>query len=58
MTQEDEPPHVGNNMLPGKRREVSAPERMKRLDQSRNGTQLWMRPVVKVKSDAVKNKIS
>ena len=39
-------------------REIPAPERMKRLDQSRNGTQLRMGPVVKVKSDAVKNSVS
>ena len=35
-----------------------APERMKRLGQSRNGIQLWMCLVVKVKSDAVKNNIA
>ena len=32
-----------------------APERMKRLSQSGNNTQLWMCLVVKAKSDAVKN---
>ena len=35
-----------------------APERMTRLSQSRNDTQLWMSPVVQVKSDAVKNNIA
>ena len=30
-------------------------ERMKRLSQSENNAQLWMRLVVEVKSDAVKN---
>ena len=35
-----------------------APERMKRLGQSRNDGQLWMCLVVKVKSNAVKNNIS
>ena len=35
-----------------------ATERMKRLSQSRNNTQLWMCLVVKVKSDVVKNNIA
>ena len=35
-----------------------APERMKRLSQSRNDTQLWMYLVVKVKYNAVKNNIA
>ena len=34
------------------------PERRKRLSQSGNNTQLWMCLVVKVKSNAVKNKIA
>ena len=34
---------------------LTAQERMKRLGQSRNDTQLWMSRVVKVKSGAVKN---
>ena len=42
-----------SNMPLGKNKEI-APERMKRLDQSGNGAQLWMYLVVKVKSDAVK----
>ena len=41
-------------MLLGKNREI-APERMKRLSQSGNDSQLWMYLVVKVKSKAVKN---
>ena len=34
------------------------PERMKRLSQSENKTQLWMWMVMEVKSDAVKNNIA
>ena len=47
-------------MLIGKSRGqlLIAPERMKRLDQSRNNAQLWMCLVVKVKSNAVKNNIA
>ena len=41
-------------MLPWKSKEI-APERMKRLGQSRNDTQLRMCLVVKVKSNAIKN---
>ena len=48
---------VGVQYATGKSREI-APERMKRLSQSRNNTQLWMCLVVKVKSDAVKNNIA
>ena len=49
-----------SNMLIGKSRGqlLIAPERMKRLDQSRNNAQLWMCLVVKVKSNAVKNNIA
>ena len=35
-----------------------APERMKRLSQSKNSAQLWMWLVMEVKSDAVKNNIA
>ena len=35
-----------------------APERMKRLSQSRNDTQFWMCLVVKVKSNAVNRSIA
>ena len=44
-------------MLPGKSggQLLTAPERMKRLGQSGNDTQLSMCLVMKVKSDAVKN---
>jgi len=35
-----------------------APERMKRLEKSRNYAQLWMCLVVKVKSSAGKNNIA
>ena len=34
------------------------PERMKRWSQTKNNTQLWMWPVMEVKSDAVKNNIA
>ena len=34
------------------------PERIKRLSQSRNNTQVWMYLVVKVKSNAVKKNIA
>ena len=34
------------------------PERMKRWSQSENNAQLWMRLVMEVKSDAVKNNIA
>ena len=44
-------------MLLEKSREI-APERMKRLGQSRNNAQLWMCLVVKIDSDAVKNNIA
>ena len=43
-------------MLLGKSREI-APERMKRLSQSRKDAQLWMCLVMKVNSNAVKNNI-
>ena len=35
-----------------------APEREKQLSQSRNDAPLWICPVVKVKSEAVKNNIA
>jgi len=44
-------------MLLEKSREI-APERMKRLSQTRNDTQLWMCLVVEVKSDDIKNNIA
>ena len=62
MTLENEPPQVlkVSNMLLGKSggQLLIAPERMKRLGQSRNDTQLWMCLVVKVKSNAIKNNIA
>ena len=47
-------------MLLGKSRGqlLVAPERMKQLGQSQNDAQLWMCLVVKVKSEAVKDKIA
>ena len=44
---------VGTVLLLEKSGEI-APERMKRLSQSRNNTQLWMCLMVKVKCDAIK----
>ena len=35
-----------------------APERMTRLSQSENSTQLWVWLVMEVKSDAIKNNIA
>ena len=46
-----------SNMLLRKSREI-APERMKRLSQSRNDALWWMCLVVKVKSDAAENNIA
>ena len=44
-------------MLEEKSGEI-APEKMKRLSQSRNSAQLWLCLVVRVKSDAIKNNIA
>ena len=44
-------------MLLEKSEEI-APERMKRLSQSKNNTQLWMGLVIEARSDAVKNNIA
>jgi len=43
-----------SNRLLGNSGEI-APERVKRLSQTRNNVQFWMNLVVKVKPDAVKN---
>ena len=45
------------NMLLEKSEEIT-PKRMKRQSQSGNNSQLWMCLVVKVKSNAVKNKVA
>ena len=60
MTPEDEPPRSeGVQYATGEQGQlVTAPERMKWLGQSRNGDQLWMSLVVKVKCNAVKNSIA
>ena len=52
--------HKVFSMLLGKSRGqlLVAPERMKQLGQSQNDAQLWMCLVVKVKSEAVKDKIA
>ena len=44
-------------MLLEKSGEITS-ERMKRQSQSKNNTDLWMRRVMKVKSDAVKSNIA
>ena len=46
-----------SNKLLGKNREV-APERMKRLRQSRNDAQLWTCLVEKAKSSDIKNTVA
>ena len=54
------PPTPGgymSNMILEKSREIP-PENMKRLNQNKKDTQLWMCPMVKVKSNAVKNNIA
>ena len=56
MTPEDEPTRLLVSSMLRKSREL-APERMKRLGQSRNEAQLWMCLVVTVKSDSVKKNI-
>ena len=57
ITPEDEPPRsVCVQYAKEKSREI-APERMKRLGQSRNDANLWMCLVVTVKFDVVKNNI-
>ena len=60
-TSEDGPPSQKvYNMLLGKSRGqlLIAPERMKRLGQSRSDGQLWMCLVLKPKSDGVENNIA
>ena len=58
MTLKDKLPRsAGANMLLEKSGDI-APERIKRLSQSRNNTQVWMYLVVKVKSNAVKNNVA
>ena len=44
-------------MLWGKSGEIT-PERMKKMSQSENNTQLWMSLVMEVKSNDVKNNIT
>ena len=46
-----------NSALLEKSREIT-PERKTRPSQSENNTQLWIRLVMEVKSDAVKNNIA
>ena len=60
MTPKMSPPGLKvSNILLGKRggELLRVPERMKQLGQSRNDTQLWMCPVMKVKSNASENNI-
>ena len=56
MTPKMSPQVSMSNMLLGNSGEI-APERMKRLSQSRKDAQLWMCLVMKVNSNAVKNNI-
>ena len=56
MTLKDEGWKVPN-MLLEKSGEI-IPERMKRRSQSENNTQVWVRLVMQIKSDAVKNKFA
>ena len=58
MTLKDELPKSVNAQYANGEGGETAPEGMKRLSQSGNNTHLWMRLVVKVKSDAVKNNIA
>ena len=51
------PGQVVSNMLLGESREIAL-ERTKRLSQSAKDAQLWMCLVVKLKANAVKNKIA
>ena len=46
-----------SNMLLESSGEIT-PERMKRRNQSKNNTQLWMWLVMEVKSDAMKNNVA
>ena len=60
VTPKDESPRAeGVQYAPGKSggELLTAPERMKGLGQDGNDTQLWMRLVVKVKSDVAKNSL-
>ena len=58
MILDDEPPESKVSNMPLEKSGDIAPERMKWLGQSRNGDQLWMSLVVKVKCNAVKNSIA
>ena len=61
MTLEDEPPRSeGVQYATGEewRGTTNSSERMKRLGQSENDAQLWVCLVMKVQSDAVKNRIA
>ena len=58
MALEDEFPRlVGVQYAIGNGREI-VPERIKRVDQSRNNAQLWICVVVKLNPNAVKNNIA
>ena len=58
MILDDEPPESKVSNMPLEKSGDTAPERMKRLSQSRKDAQLWMCLVVKMKSDAMKNNIA
>ena len=55
MPEDESPRLVGVQYATGEELRNSS-KRVKRLGQSRKDTQLWMRLVVKVKSDAINNK--
>ena len=55
---DDEPPRSKISNMPLEKSGDIAPERMKRLSQSRKDAQLWMCLMVKMKSDAMKNNIA
>ena len=57
MPEDESPRLVGVQYATGEELRNSS-KRVKRLGQSRKDTQLWMRLVVKVKSDAINNKIA
>ena len=58
MTLKDELPRsVGAQYATGEEQTI-AQERMKRLSQSENNTQLWMCLVMETKSDTVKNNVA
>ena len=58
MTLKDELARLVGVQYATREEERNSSERMKRLSHSKNTTQLWMRLVMEVKSNAVKNNIA